>query len=118
MDLQDRYYYLYIKEGDEWKTVFRTRYRYYKFTIMPMGLTNTIASFQKQTNNALQLYLDQFVLVYLDNILVFLEELIEHIEQVKKVLDKVRRARFHVSLEKSKFHVQEVEFLEHTIKVG
>ena len=41
----------------------------------------------------------------------------EHIEQVKKVLDKVRKARFYISLEKSKFHVQEVEFLEHTIKV-
>src|SRR5947209_17232182 len=47
MDLQDRYYHLYIKEGDKWKTVFRTRYRYYKFTIIPIGLTNTIASFQR-----------------------------------------------------------------------
>src|SRR5436190_18585789 len=39
MDLQDGYYYLCIKEGDKWKTVFRTRYRYYEFTIMPMRLT-------------------------------------------------------------------------------
>src|SRR5437763_11594776 len=42
----------------------------------------------------------------------------EYIEQVKKVLDKIKKARFHVSLEKSKFYVQEVEFLGHTIKVG
>src|SRR5204862_4750538 len=55
---------------------------------------------------------------YLDDILVFLEELMKHIGQVKKVLDKVRKAGFHISLEKSKFHVQEVEFLGHTIKVG
>src|SRR5436305_15221196 len=47
IDLQDRYYYLCIKEGDKWKIAFRTRYRYYKFTIMPMGLTNAIASFQR-----------------------------------------------------------------------
>ena len=53
----------------------------------------------------------------MDDILVYLEELIEHIEQVKKVLDKVRKVGFHVSLEKSKFHIKEVEFLEHTIKV-
>src|SRR5436190_15158742 len=33
IDLQDRYYYLYIKEEDKWKTIFKTRYRYYKFTI-------------------------------------------------------------------------------------
>src|SRR5436853_1399842 len=42
MDLQDKYYYLYIKEGDKWKIVFRTRYRYYKFIVIPIGLTNTI----------------------------------------------------------------------------
>src|SRR5436305_14754696 len=47
IDLQDGYYYLYIKEGDEWKIAFRTRYRHYKFTIMPIGLTNAIASFQR-----------------------------------------------------------------------
>src|SRR5436853_1687740 len=47
IDLQDRYYYLCIKEGDKWKTAFRTRYRHYEFTIMPMGLTNAIASFQR-----------------------------------------------------------------------
>ena len=56
--------------------------------------------------------------MYLDDILVYLEELIEYIGQVKKVLDKVRKAGFHVSLEKSKFYIQEVEFLEHTMKVG
>ena len=37
--------------------------------------------------------------------------------QVKKVLDKIRKTRFHISLEKSKFYIQEVEFLGHTIKV-
>ena len=41
----------------------------------------------------------------------------EHIGQVKKVLDKVRKVGFHINLEKSKFHIQEVEFLGHTIKI-
>src|SRR5436190_14825458 len=47
MDLQDRYYYLCIKEGDKWKIVFRTRYRYYEFIVMSIGLTNIVASFQR-----------------------------------------------------------------------
>ena len=47
IDLQDKYYHLCIKKGDKWKTAFRTRYRYYEFTIIPIGLTNTIASFQR-----------------------------------------------------------------------
>src|SRR5947199_4448139 len=42
MDLQDGYYYLYIKEGDKWKIVFRTRYGHYKFIVIIIGLTNTI----------------------------------------------------------------------------
>src|SRR5436853_7381215 len=44
IDLQDRYYYLCIKEGDKWKIVFRTRYRYYEFTIISIELTNIVAS--------------------------------------------------------------------------
>src|SRR5947199_10821261 len=47
IDLQDRYYHLCIKERDKWKTAFRTRYRYYEFTIMSIELTNAIASFQR-----------------------------------------------------------------------
>src|SRR5438045_5087809 len=58
IDLQDRYYHLCIKKGDKWKTAFRTRYRHYEFTIMSMGLTNVVASFQRWTNNVLRLYLD------------------------------------------------------------
>src|SRR5436853_680391 len=47
IDLQDRYYHLHIKKGDKWKIAFKTRYRHYEFTIMSMGLTNAIASFQR-----------------------------------------------------------------------
>ena len=47
IDLQDGYYHLCIKEGDKWKIAFRTRYRHYEFTVMPMGLTNVVASFQR-----------------------------------------------------------------------
>ena len=47
IDLQNRYYHLCIKKGDKWKIAFRTRYRHYKFTIMPIGLTNVVASFQR-----------------------------------------------------------------------
>src|SRR5436190_15507487 len=47
IDLQDRYYYLYIRKEDKWKTAFRTRYRHYEFTIILIELTNAIASFQR-----------------------------------------------------------------------
>ena len=46
IDLQNTYHLLHIKEGDEWKTMFRTHYGSFEFLVMPFGLTNAPASFQ------------------------------------------------------------------------
>jgi hypothetical protein len=46
IDLWNAYHLLRIKEGDEWKMAFRTRYGSFEFLIMPFGLTNAPSSFQ------------------------------------------------------------------------
>ena len=71
IDLKDAYYYLRIKAGDEWKTAFCTYYGYYKFIVIPIGLTNTPITFQAYINKALQGLVDDFYIIYLDDILVF-----------------------------------------------
>ena len=53
IDLKDVYYRLQIKEEDEQKTAFRTCYRHYKFLVIPIGITNTPATFQAYINKAL-----------------------------------------------------------------
>jgi Reverse transcriptase (RNA-dependent DNA polymerase) len=50
IDLTDAYYRIRIRQGDEWKTAFRTRYGHYEFLVMPMGLTNSPATFQSYVN--------------------------------------------------------------------
>jgi len=45
LDLRDTYYRIRIKEGDEWKTAFRTRYSHYKYMVIPFGLSNALATF-------------------------------------------------------------------------
>ena len=45
LDLQDIYYRLYIKEGDEWKTAFKTQYSHFKYLVMPFRLINTPTTF-------------------------------------------------------------------------
>ncbi len=62
-----------IREGDEWKTAFRTRYGHFKYQMMPFRLTNAPATFQSYINKILVEKLDVFVIVYLDDILIYTE---------------------------------------------
>ena len=63
-----------IREGNEWKTTFRTRYGHFKYQVMPFGLTNAPASFQGYINKILAEKLNIFVIVYLDNILIYTKD--------------------------------------------
>ena len=89
LDLKDGYHLLRIREGDEWKTAFRTRYGHFEYKVMPFGLVNAPATFQAMMNKILREFLDHGVVVYLDDILIYSKNEEEHIELVKKVLDRL-----------------------------
>ena len=114
-DITNAYNRLRIKEGDEWKTAFRTKYGHYEYKVMPFGLTNAPASFQRFIFHVLQGYLDKFVIAYLDDILVFSKTEEEHIEHNRKVLQRLREAKVTLKLKKCEFHVQQTSFLGYTI---
>ncbi len=72
-----------IREGDEWKTAFRTRYGYFQYQVMPFGLINAPATFPGYINKILAEKLDVFVIVYLDDILIYTQsEGKEHVQAV------------------------------------
>lgn len=112
LDLRDGYHLIWIAEGHEWKTAFRTQYGHYEYLVMPFGLTNAPAMFQRLINNVLRKHLDDFVIAYLDDILVYSTgSLEEHKDHVRTVLDLLGKAKLRLKLEKCEFYKKEVEFL-------
>jgi len=115
LDLKDAYYQVRMKEDEEWKMAFWTRYGHYKYTVMSFGLKNASVTFQQLINNMLREYLDDFVIMYLNDILIYSEDLETHWEHVQKVLEKLKKRALYVKQLKSRFKTQKVKFLDYVI---
>lgn len=111
LDVREAYHRIRIKEGDEWKTAFRTRYGLYEYLVMPFGLTNAPAQFQAHIHQVLAGLVDTVCIVYLDDILVFSKTKEDHVKHVRQVLDRLRKARLYLHLKKCEFHTQQTEYL-------
>ena len=115
MDLKNGFNLIRIREGDEWKTAFRTRYGLYEFQVMPFGLTNAPSTFQDMMNHVLSDVLDVGVLAYMDDILIYAKTEEEHDRLVQEVLNRLQQNGLAVSPEKCVWKAKEVEFLGYVI---
>jgi len=115
MDLKNGFHLIRVKEGDEWKTVFRTRYGLFEFQVMPFGLTNAPSTFQDMMNHVFSDMLDVGVIAYMDDILIYADTEEGHDHMVKEMLKRLQANGLAISLEKCIWKAKEVEFLGYII---
>jgi len=109
LDIKDTYHNVRIKEGDEWKTTFTTKYGTYEYLVMPFGLTNAQAAFQRWINRTLQSYSDLCCIVYLDDIHIYSDCLEQHQKDVVAIIRAIRKQGMKLKPSKSEFHQKETE---------
>jgi hypothetical protein len=115
IDLAHAYHLVRIAEGDEWKTAFRTRYGSFQWRVIPEGLSNAPAAFQRFMNDIFADLLDISVIVYLDDILVYSDDPSQHTAHVREVLRRLRKYGMYARIEKCYFGVDTVEYLGYVL---
>ena len=82
---------------------------------MPFGLTNAPTAFIDFMNRVFRPYVDQFVVVFIDDILVYSKDAQEHEQHLRIVLETLRENRLYAKLSKCNFWLKEVSFLGHIV---
>ncbi|KAL4013991.1 hypothetical protein IC575_026176 [Cucumis melo] len=118
IDMRSRYHQLRVRELDIPKTAFRTRYGHYEFLVMPFGLTNAPTFFMDLMNRIFHQYLDQFVLVFIDDILVYSMDKKAYEEHLRIVLQTLRDKKIYAKFSKCEFWLNQVVFLGHVVSAG
>jgi len=119
LDLKSGYWQIKMDSSSQEKTAFATHRGLYEFRVMPFGVKNAPAVFQRLMQNVLSnLNVDtdkEFVDVYLDDIIIFSGTLSEHMNHLRKVLQCFKKANLKLNPKKCRFCCSEVEYLGHVI---
>jgi hypothetical protein len=115
IDLCSDYHQIKIRAEDIPKMTFTTRYGLYEYLVMLFGLMNGPAYFMYLMNSAFMLELDQFVVVFIDDILVYSKSMLEHEEHLRIVLQRIWEHQLYAKFSKYEFWIKEVPFLGHVV---
>ena len=102
-------------EANVSKMAFCTRYDHYEFLVRSCGLTNAPAIFMDLMNRVFRPYVDQFIVVFIDDILVYSKSMEEHVYHLRTVLQTLRENQLYAKFSKCDFQTESVSFLGHVM---
>lgn len=118
LDLYSGYYQIRVAEKDIAKTAFTTSMGLYEFVVMPFGLTNAPATFSRIMYELFADYLNDFVVLYLDDILIYSTDMDQHLRHFRLVLARLREHQFYAKMKKCSFAQPQVTFLGYVVSAN
>jgi len=111
LDLKTGFHQIRVRDIDVEKTAFNTKYGQFEFLVMPMGACNSPATFQTLMNQIFHDCIDDFLVVYIDDLLIFSKDRESHLTHLEIVLKRLKEHELYVSPKKCEFLNEETDFL-------
>ncbi|UYV65696.1 hypothetical protein LAZ67_3005170, partial [Cordylochernes scorpioides] len=113
IDLKSGYWQVEVEEKDKEKTAFTTAHGLYEFNVMPFGLCNAPATFERNMENMLGNLRWQICVCYLDDVIIYSSDFSTHLKRIEAVLKCFREANLKLNNKKCQFAFEELEILGH-----
>ena len=118
VDVISAFHRIRVKNGDEWKIAFNTRFGLYEWLITPFGLTDAPATFQRYINWVLRDELDICCSAYIDDVVIYNDTQTEHRSAVLRIIRKLADAGLQLDFDKSEFEGDIVKYLGYLIETS
>lgn len=115
LDLRSGYFQIRMKDGDVYKTAFKTHHGHYEFLVMPFGLCNAPATFQSLMNQVFSHFLRKFILVFFDDGLIYSKSFDDHLHHSELTLATLRANQLYAKMSKCQFGQDNIVYMGHII---